>query len=71
MLLVMHSIFRTGEVGVIWPDHHVWAIILTPPFEPIDLKKMERCSFSLGLGLQYRPGHTQSHMYDLFLLGSF
>ncbi len=38
-LLVMRSIFRTGEVGVIRPDHRVWAIILTPPFEPIDLKK--------------------------------
>jgi hypothetical protein len=50
-LLVMRSIFRTGEVGVIWPNHQVWAIILPPPFEPIDLKKMERRSLSLGLGL--------------------
>ncbi len=39
--LVKRSIFRTEEVGVIRPDHRVWAIILTPPFEPIDLKKME------------------------------
>jgi hypothetical protein len=38
-LLVMHSTFRNGEVGMIHPDHHVWANILTPPFEPIDLKK--------------------------------
>jgi hypothetical protein len=27
-LLVMQSIFRTGEVDVIWLDHQVWAIIL-------------------------------------------
>ena len=53
MLLVMHSIFITGEVGVIRPDHRVWAIILTRPFEPIDLKKMERYFLSLGLGLRY------------------
>ncbi len=33
---------------MIRPDHRVWAIILTPPFEPIDLKKMRRCSLSLG-----------------------
>jgi hypothetical protein len=24
---------------VIWPDHRIWAIILTPPFEPIDVTK--------------------------------
>ncbi len=49
----MRLIFRTGEVSVIQPNHRVWAIILTPPFEPIDLKKMKRCSLSLGLGLGY------------------
>jgi hypothetical protein len=46
---------------VIRPDHRVWAIILTPPFKSIDLKKMERRSLSLGLGLRYdifvRPRH--------------
>ncbi len=31
MLLVMRSIFRTGEVDVIWPNHRLWAVILTPP----------------------------------------
>jgi hypothetical protein len=51
-LLVMRSIFRTGEVGVIRPNHRVWAIILTPPFEPINLKKW-RGILSLGLGLRY------------------
>jgi hypothetical protein len=51
-LLVMRLIFRTGEVGVIRPDHRVWAIILTPLFEPIDLKKWRVVLYSLGLGLR-------------------
>ncbi len=41
------------NIGMIWPNHRVWTIILTPPFEPIDLKKMEMCSLSLGLGLRH------------------
>ncbi len=65
MLLVMHSIFITGEVGVIRPDHRVWAIILTRPFEPIDLKKMERYFLSLGLGLRYDIFVVQRYVWYL------
>ncbi len=66
MSLVMHLIFRTGEVGLIRPDHCIWAVILTPPFEPIDLKKMERHSLSLGLGLGYNIFVLQR--YDVWYL---
>jgi hypothetical protein len=50
---------------VIRPDHCVWAIILTPPFEPIDLKKMEGRSLSLGLGLQYNIFVVQRYVWYL------
>ncbi len=50
---------------MIRPYHRVWAIILTPPFEPIDLKKMERC-LSLGLGLGYNIFVLQR--YDVWYL---
>jgi hypothetical protein len=62
----MRLIFRTGEVGVIWPEHCIWAIILTPPLEPIDQKKMERRFLSLGLGLQYNIFVLQR--YDVWYL---
>ncbi len=55
----MRSIFRTGEVGVIRPDHRIWAIILTPPFEPIDLKKMERRYLSHLLPVSVLPTTSQ------------
>ncbi len=52
---------------MIWPDHSVWAIILTHPFEPIDLKKMDRCSLSLGLGLRYNIFVLQRYVwYHIF-----
>jgi hypothetical protein len=51
---------------MIRPDHRIWAIILTPPFEPIDLKKMERHSLSLGLGLRYNIFFLQR--YDVWYL---
>jgi hypothetical protein len=47
----MRLIFWTREVSAIQPHHPAWAIIQTPPFEPIDLEKMEGPSFSLGLAL--------------------
>ncbi len=34
-LLVMHLIFMTEEVGVIQPNHRVWAIIPTPPLNQL------------------------------------
>jgi hypothetical protein len=67
-LLLMRSIFMTGEVGVIRPNHRIWAIILTPPFEAIDLKKMGRHSLSLGLGLRYDIFVVQRYVWYLIFM---